>query len=277
MFSKYKYTFISLIVAAFFIFGSMAVMNYILRIRETRLLTESGRVEVESPVRAWDNWENDEGSLVGEDIGSERYILNTQQVEDAIKCWNNRTNIILHDPVAGQITMEEAIKAGENWLIEMKIIEGMETMSYSISAELGVSRQMEDAGELLEPYYSFWTVQYSAQSMSVILYINAVTGKVWGAQIILYDNLPEKLSYERLRLFIELAGLQTSDDNSAIVEYGEFKIEIAIKGSRLCAQEAVYDTIKTEGNKLSGYYSYTTFYYRLIEQTEIIYNYNATN
>ena len=46
MISKYKYTIVLLIFAAFFIFGSMEVMDYILRIRETQLLTESGRVEM---------------------------------------------------------------------------------------------------------------------------------------------------------------------------------------------------------------------------------------
>ena len=53
MIRKYKYTFISLMFAVLFIFGSMTAMNYILRVRETQLLTESGRAEVESPVREW--------------------------------------------------------------------------------------------------------------------------------------------------------------------------------------------------------------------------------
>ena len=38
---KYKYTFISLMSAVLFIIGSMAAANCILRLRETRLLTES--------------------------------------------------------------------------------------------------------------------------------------------------------------------------------------------------------------------------------------------
>ena len=266
MTGKYKYTFISLIFAALFVVGSMTATNYILRIRETQILTESGRVEMESPVRAWESWENNEETPVSEGVRSERYILNIQQVEDAIKCWNNRTNIILHDPVAGQISMEEAIETGENWMIKMKIGEDMDAMSYSVNAELGVGGQMEYAGEQLEAYYSFWTVRYSDQSMSAILYINAVTGKVWGAEIASDDNLPEELPYERLRTFVELAGLQAEDENSAIIEYGGFKTEIAIKESRLYAQEAIYDTIKANGNKLSDNYCYTTLYYRLLEE-----------
>ena len=266
MISKYKYTFVSLMFAVLFIFGSMAAMDYIFRIREAQLLTESGRVEVESPVRAWEDWENEEENAVSDSIRSERYILNMQQAEDAIICWNDRNGTILHDPVTGQISMEEAIKAGEDWLIEMKIGAETDAMSYSINAELGVGGQMEDSGEKLEAYYSFWTVQYFSQSMSAILYINAVTGKVCGAEIDLYDNLPEELLYERLRLFIELAGFQASDNDSAIVEYGASKAEIAIKESRLYAQEGIYDIVKMNGNRLSGDNSYKTIYYRLLTE-----------
>ena len=111
MISKYKYTIVLLIFAAFFIFGSMEVMDYILRIRETQLLTESGRVEMESPVRTWESWENDKEGMVSEDIASEGNVLKIEQIEDAIKCWNERNSSILHEPVAGQVSMEEAIKA----------------------------------------------------------------------------------------------------------------------------------------------------------------------
>ena len=266
MISKYRYTFASLVFALFFVFGSMAAMNFILRIRETSLLTESGKVEVESPVHAWENWQNDEESPANEDTGSEGYILNMQQIEDAIESWNNRTNTILHDPVAGQIPMEEAIKAGENWLIEMKIEEDMDVMSYSVNAELGVSGRMEDAGEKLDAYYSFWTVRYSSQSMRAILCVNAVTGKVWGAEITSYGGIAKELPYARLRLFVELAGLQTSDDDFAIVEYGGAKSEIAIKNSPLYAQEGIYYAVKMNEGELTVEDSYTTIYYRLFLQ-----------
>ena len=146
MISKYKYTIVLLIFAAFFIFGSMEVMDYILRIRETQLLTESGRVEMESPVRTWESWENDKEGIVSEDIASEGNVLKIEQIEDAIKCWNERNSSILHEPVAGQVSMEEAIKAGEMWLVEMGIEEEKDAAAYTINAELGVGVQTGEAG-----------------------------------------------------------------------------------------------------------------------------------
>lgn len=240
MISKYKYTIVLLIFAAFFIFGSMEVMDYILRIRETQLLTESGRVEMESPVRTWESWENDKEGIVSEDIASEGNVLKIEQIEDAIKCWNERNSSILHEPVAGQVSMEEAIKAGEMWLVEMGIEEEKDAAAYTINAELGVGVQTGEAGEQLEAYHSFWTVKYSSQSISAVLYLNAVAGKVWGAEIVLYEEQPEKTPDDRLRLFVELAGLQVSDDDSVVIDSGETRTEIAIKESQLYAQERSY-------------------------------------
>lgn len=240
MIKKYKYTFISLMFAVLFIFGSMTAMNYILRAREMQLLTESGRVEIESPVREWEGWGMGDENVVSGDTDGEGYILTTNQVEEAVKSWNNRTAVTLHDPVAGQISMEEAIENGKRWLVEMEIGEEKGAASFSISAELGVGGQKQDAGERLEAYFSFWTVTYSNQSMSAILYLNAVTGKVWGAEITLYEELPQKLQDDRLQLFVELAGLQVSDGTSAVIDSGQTRSEIAIKESRLYAQEHLY-------------------------------------
>jgi len=240
MIRKYKYTVISLMFAVLFIFGSMTAMNYMLKVRETQLLTERGRVEVESPVRGWEGWGNGDENAVSGDIGGESHVLTTKQVEETIKSWNNRTGVILHDPVAGQISMEEAIENGEGWLAEMGIGEEMDAASFSISAQLGVGGQKEDTGERLEAYFSFWTVTYSNQSMSAILYLNAVTGKVWGAEIKLYAELPGKPCDERLRLFVELAGLQVSDDDSITTDSGGTRTKIAVKESGLYAQEHSY-------------------------------------
>lgn len=296
MIRKFKYTLVSLMFAILFIFGSMTGMSYILKLRETQLLTESGRTEVELPVREWEGWGNGDENIASEDIenedivnkdkvnkdkvnkdmasedvgnadiNSEKYVLTTRQVEEAVKSWSNHTNVILHDPVAGQISMEEAIETGRRWLVEMVMDKEMEmgkeveteeememnkemdAVSFSISAELGVGGQRENIGERMEAYYSFWTVTYTNQSMSAILYLNAVTGKVWGAEITLYEKLPKKFPDEGLQLFVELAGLQVSDDDSVMIDSGETVSVITIKDSQLYAQKQSYSLVTGYGN-----------------------------
>ena len=237
---SYKYTILTLFLAIAFIFGSMAGMNFIIRVREGHLLTERGSVLVETPVRSWIDLESN-GEPASDTTHQERDTLTVEQTEEAIVYWNSREGEIIHEPVIGQISMEEAIENGEKWLSEMKLGEEMDAVSFSVSAKLGVGRQREDAAERLEAYFSFWTVTYSNQSMSAILYLNAVTGKVWGAEISLYEELPQILPDDRLRLFVELAGLQVSDDDSIGIDSDETGTQIAIKESRLCAQKHSYN------------------------------------
>ena len=118
---KYKYTFISLISAILFIIGSMVASNSILRLRETRLLTESGGIKVELPVREWGGGQNSDESVNGIDTNDKKNSLSMKQVEVSVKSWNNRTGVTLHEQVAGQISMEEAIENGKKWLQEMEI------------------------------------------------------------------------------------------------------------------------------------------------------------
>jgi hypothetical protein len=79
-----------------------------------------------------------------------------------------------------------------------------------------------------------------SDSIKAEIYINAVTGKVWGAEITLYEKMPEKWHNNRLRLFVELAGLQVADEDFIASDSGETRTEIAIKESRLYAQEQSY-------------------------------------
>lgn len=237
---KYKYTFISLMSAVLFIIGSMAAANCILRLRETRLLTERGGIKVELPVREWGGGENSDESVNGIDTNDKKNSLSVKQIEEAVKSWNNRTGVTLHEQVAGQISMEEAIEKGKKWLAEMEIGGVKEAVSFSISAELGVGRQNEDTGER-EAYFSFWTVTYSNQSMNAVLYLNAVTGNVWGAEIKLYEEQTNKSSDDRLQLFVKLAGLQAADNVPSIIASQEIKSTITIKESQLYAQKLSYE------------------------------------
>ena len=211
MIRKHKYTFFSLIFAVLFVFGSMIAMNGILKLRETRLLTESGRVKVESPVRAW--LAGDSGEEPASDsMHQERYELTTQQMGEAISHWNSREGDIIHEPVAGQISMGEAIESGKEWFAAMGFADGSDdVLAYSVSATLSVGQKRETLNTKLEPYYSFWTVKYSNRIMEAGLLVNAVTGKVWGGKVTIYENIPENLHKEDAVTFWEMAGLQVSE------------------------------------------------------------------
>lgn len=207
----HKYTLLSFLFAGIFVFCSMVGMNFILQSREKQLLTETGNAVVESPVRAWQTWETDEN---GDDT---TYTLTVKEVRNAIDRWNNRIGEVIHDPVEGQISMEQAIEEGKEWLVSMiknegaEAISGLESERYTVSAVLGLGKEEETVQRQVEPYYSFWTIHFAGQTMNATVYINAVTGKVWGAEITLYEDIPNEVPIESIYLFAELTGVEKTD------------------------------------------------------------------
>lgn len=212
----YKYTFLTMFLALAFIFGSMAAMNFVLYIREDRLLSESGMAVVESPVRPWQGW----GDEPDEKEDGKRYSLTAVQVRDAVERWDKRLGETLHDPVEGQVSMEEAVQEAEEWLITMGIGEarGADDGLKFVKAALGVGVQKGSSRVPLEPYHSFWTVHFSGACTDAVLYLNAVTGRVWSAEVTFYDDLPKELPSETLECFVERAGLQVTDDAAELNE-----------------------------------------------------------
>ena len=241
MIRRYKYTFITLFLALGFMVCSMAGMNFIIKIREKQLLTEAGEAEIESPVCAWNEWENNIQNELQGNYNNDRCLLSNIQIENAIKSWNERIGETMHNPVEGQISMEDAIKMGEEWLIKMNMGEkesGNSDANFT-KATLSVGIQSQSDEQLLEPYYSFWTVNFSSQTMNAVLYLNAVTGKVWGAEISLYGSMHEE-PYDNLKLFAELAGLEVSEKES--VQLGDSKTEatLVVNGGRLYVKQQCY-------------------------------------
>ena len=257
MSKKYKHIIFTLSLAIIFSFGSMAGMKLTLQIRERQLLTESGRIVIETPVRSLQTVDNKEGEDEKEEneiTEKERYMLTTEQMEEVINGWNQRTGVIVHNLVNGQISMEEAIKVAQQWLAEMGMNENEQERDIdatSISAILGVATQGILEGIQLEPYYSIWTVQILNESIKADIYINAVTGKVWGAEIILYEDISEKIPYEQLRCFAELSGLEVHDTDvvvnlegtQAIIKMGDSQIyaEMELWSSSINYSSTNYD------------------------------------
>lgn len=241
---KYKYTFLTLLLGTAFMIGSMLCMRWILEVRERQLLTENGKAAVESPVRAWQEWEKKEQTA--------NHKLTIEQMEEAIQFWNNRIGETIHDPVEGQISMEEAIELGKQWLTIM----GEKKQIYSITATLSAGYQRESPKKQLEPYYSFWTIEFSNQTVRTTLYLNAVTGQVWSAKIIWNDDIQEKLyPQEQLKIFIESAGLQAENKTEVTKDDYGMQAHCAVKNSLLYAQVS-YQRVDIEEGWILKYYVY---------------------
>lgn len=247
-----KYTLLSLLFAAVFVFGSMAGTDLILQMWEKRRLQESGTVTMESPVLAWQSAETEE-EYVKQDSGpfdrdkEEDLTLTEKEIEQVIRYRKNCEGELLHDPVKGQITMEQAFASGENWLVEMGVWDHSRTHSEPLlhRASLGTKTAKEGLHMPIEPYYSFWTVRFSSTDMYVSLSVNAMTGRVWDAKITLYDieNANNDKSLDKLERFIRLAGIEAPVEQYVEISDSGSWISMAVKESPLYAQMRGYDVV----------------------------------
>lgn len=211
----YKYTVLTVVLAIVFSFGGMAGMNLILKARERQLLTKSGRSVVEVPVQTNVGQEKDQN------FNKDRGTLTIEQIEQVVSLWDGPDEVVVHNPANGQISMGEAIRAGQEWLIKMGMEverkDNDEVHQYAtLSTAVRESSEEEDDNEDVQtaPYNSFWRVQFYSSSLEAFLYVNAVTGQVWSADIILYDDFPKEIPSKKLRDFVELCGLKVSGSES---------------------------------------------------------------
>lgn len=247
-----KYTLLSLLFAAVFVFGSMAGTDLILQMWEKRRLEESGTVTMESPVLAWQSAETGEeyDGQDGEPLvrdKEEDLTLTEKEIEQVIRYRKNCEGELLHDPVKGQITMEQAFAAGENWLVEMGFWDHSRTHAEPLlhRASLGTKTAKEGLHMPIEPYYSFWTVRFSSTDMYVSLSVNAMTGRVWDAKITLYDieNVNNDKSLDKLERFIRLAGIEAPVEQYVEISDNGRWMSMAVKESPLYAQMRNYDVV----------------------------------
>lgn len=274
-----KYTLLSLLFAAVFVFGSMAGTDFILQMWEKRRLEESGTVTMESPVLAWqsaetgEEYDGQDGEALVRDK-EEDLTLTEKEIEQVIRYRKNCEGELLHDPVKGQITMEQAFAAGENWLVEMGFWDHSRTHSEPLlhRASLGTKTAKEGLHMPIEPYYSFWTVRFSSTDMYVSLSVNAMTGRVWDAKITLYDieNVNNDKSLDKLERFIRLAGIEAPVEQYVEISDSGSWVSMAVKESPLYAQMRGYDVVVsvmdeiTESDGSRDVSSQTVIEYRLM-------------
>lgn len=239
MIKKCAYMIMPLFLAVLFVFGSMYLINELLEFQERRLLTENGKAEVESPVMPLKELLADKENSQKDRKDSETYELTSNDIKSVLISWYEGVEVV-HDPVEGQISMNEAITAGYNWLMEMNINvpekKGV-AQNYVSAILLAVTLSKENL-EKLAPYYSFWKINLYTEESDITLYVNAVTSTVWKADIIYHYKEKDKEAfyenrYDDLAKFIELSGLFSSEITGS--DYSDDCLRVSIKNTELFA------------------------------------------
>ena len=211
---KAGYMLFTLLLATAFIGLSMFSSRNLLKRKEADLLSGSGTIRQESPVSA---------GLSGND--GTATTLTIEEIQDVVGNWSTRVGLYLHEPVEGQITMKEAVKNVDEWLIKMGLSEGIYSGNSTVRSTLNVAKSKKDKPDLLSPIYSFWQVAVSGDELEGMFYVNAVTGQIWEAHIDMLSVVQEFSESQLLESFIYLAGLipkvQTNTNEAADAASGE--------------------------------------------------------
>ena len=196
------YMLLTLLLAAAFIGLSMFSSRNLLKRKETALLSGSGTIRQESPVST---------GLNGNDgIAS---TLSIEDIQDVVGNWSTRVGLYVHEPVEGQITMKEAVKSVDEWLIKMGLSEGIYSGNSTVRSTLNVAKSEKETSDLLSPVYSFWEVVVYGDELDGAFYVNAVTGQIWEAHISMLSAVQEFSEGQLLESFIYLAGLVPKGEN----------------------------------------------------------------
>ena len=204
--------------SAVIVFGSSLGKDFLLLQTERKLMNQQGKIAVATPVIGWHMSTDAETETTGDMIINSK--LTVGQVREALYNWNNSQYKMIHDPVEGQLSMEEAAKNAIDWLSVMKkelqVAEFDETF-YSVNAVLNLGVQEKSNKEPLQAYYSFWTVRLVGKDITATLLLNAVSGEVWEAKIVLPTMDIKERTLQSLNTFAEQTGIWEAGDKAEIM------------------------------------------------------------
>lgn len=198
------YTFAGIFMSFIIAIGGWALTSTLIDRKSDALLSATGSVRVDVPVTL--------GDQSGVEPSYEPVALTEEQIVSVLQNWEADGEEKPHEPVDGQLAMEQAIDAGKDWLsyfYEQGVIPA-ELLEYDkTSAYLCVKQPRGQENHTLNPYYSYWSITFSSDNKRALLVINAVTGQIWDAAIS-GAGVVEADAEKRLDAFVSYLGLKGS-------------------------------------------------------------------
>lgn len=168
------------------------------------------------------------------------YSLSEEEMGKILAAWELGGKEIPLEPIHGQLNMEDAIEAGENWIQIMSengIVPSELTESDydTVSAKL---LSLESRTGIDKIILSYWSVQYTKGDTVILLTIHAVSGEIWRADISIKGGnagLYEYTDDELLRMAFPFMGEIRNEElriNNVIYQvFGEGYVYASVKRS----------------------------------------------
>lgn len=166
------------------IVGGWFLMNQMLARKEGHILGQSGKIITQSAETEKNNKNTDSGV---ENVGRsfQGCKLSEQERIQILKIWETGKKEVPHEPLVGQMNMEQAVAEGRKWieslaqkelLFSSALIQNFDKTSAKLCS-------FADETEIEQEKISFWEICYQNTEMQIILKIHALSGEVWSAEI----------------------------------------------------------------------------------------------
>ncbi len=216
------------------VFGGWFLTKEMLDRNEAEILARKGQISVEiAEVNV------NENNPVAENFEGED--LNEDEIAEVLAVWNAGGREVFHEPMAGQMNMEQAINAGRDWialLADNNIIP--DYLSECRFDDTGAVLCTLDSNVLLEKsFISYWKITYVKDDVKIVLTIHALSGQVWDADIFMNEDKMLFGTYSDEEILAIAFPFLTSGDAEIIVEKSTIYKKISEEGK-------VYATLKRE-------------------------------
>lgn len=173
------YTFLVFCLSFTVVFGGWFLTKEMLNCKETEILVVKGQVSMD--VSETDKTQSDT-SIQGEFEGE---VLSEETMAEVLTVWEAGGREVLHEPMEGQMSMEQAIKAGRDWIntLAEKNILSADLLECNFESTNAVLCTLDSKASIEKSLISYWTVTFENGDVDIVLKIHATSGQVWRAVI----------------------------------------------------------------------------------------------
>lgn len=163
--------------------GGWFLMNKMLDRREEKILGQTGQITVGMAEKDNQDAEDKVKSFSGQKLSEKERIK-------VLKIWETGKKLIPHEPLEGQMNMEQAITKGAEWIDMVEKSENLISADAVWEFENTSAKlcSFEDKTEVEKEKISFWEIQYENAEMQILLKIHALSGEVWSAEITMGES-----------------------------------------------------------------------------------------
>ncbi|MCM1500101.1 MAG: hypothetical protein NC124_16685 [Clostridium sp.] len=175
----------------FAVFGGWFLMDKLLSAKEKQILSQTGQVAIPSVIEDGEN-----GGADGEGQGNHQSVFNgkvlsEEEIAKVLSVWEAGGREIPHEPLEGQMSMEQAIEKGNWWIANMakEAILPDEMLTGDFDSTTAKLYTLENETDIEMQMLSMWEITYKKDDVTIDMKIHAWSGEVWMADITMDEEI----------------------------------------------------------------------------------------